>query len=319
MTGGLPPRTTVVEVGPRDGFQVESTFIPTELKVDVINQLSASGLRKIEATSFVNPRVIPQMRDAAEVMARITRVPGVVYTALVPNLRGALTAMDAGVDAVRLVICVTETYNQRNVGMSVAESVAALERIHQAAEGRGVPVEVVVALAFGCPLEGEVREPAVVALAERVAQLGVLRIAVADSVGFAHPGQVASLLHRLRTALPAVRWAIHLHDTRGMGIANTLAALGAGVDEVDAALGGLGGCPVVPGATGNVATEDLVHMLDELGVATGVNVEQVMAASRLLQQFLLRSLPSRVLQVGTRAAAWRRAPHSPLVTEHLQP
>ena len=307
MTTPVRPRVTVVEVGPRDGFQMEATFIPTALKVEVIDAVTESGVSKIEATSFVSPKAIPQMRDAAEVMARIRRRPGVVYSALVPNLRGAHAAIDAGVDVVRLVVCATETYNLRNVGMSVEASLQALEAIVRMASDANRPTEVAIALAFGCPLEGEVPESRVVALAQRIASLGVGLIAIADSVGFANPIQVTSVFTRLHAVLPAVTWTVHLHDTRGMGLANALAAHNAGIAEFDAAIGGLGGCPVVPGATGNIASEDVAHMFEEIGVDTGVDLDTLMRASRMMQSFLGRPLPSRVLKAGTRAAAWRQA------------
>lgn len=301
-------RVTVVEVGPRDGFQMEGTFIPTDLKVATIDALTAAGLPKIEATSFVNPKVIPQMADASEVMARIGRRPSTAYIALVPNARGAERAIAARVDAVKQVICVTETYNRRNVGMSVDESVDNLRGILSVAGA--TPVEVVIALAFGCPLEGRVPEDAVVRLAARVIDLGVRDVSVADSVGLAHPLQVAHLMARLAREFSAVSWSLHLHDTRGLGLANVLAALDEGVTTFDASIGGLGGCPVVPGATGNIATEDLVHMLEAMGHATGIDIEGVMAATRPVQAFLGRTLPSRVLAAGTTARAFAAAGHA---------
>jgi hydroxymethylglutaryl-CoA lyase len=295
----------VVEVGPRDGFQMERTFIPTDLKVATIDGIAAAGVRKIEATSFVNPKVIPQMADATEVMARITRVPGVVYTALVPNVRGAEQAVASRVDAVRQVICVTETYNRRNVGMSVEQSVENLKSICAVA-GR-TPVELVIALAFGCPLEGAVEEDAVVRLAGRAVDLGIREISVADSVGLAHPVHVDRMMRRLQREFAGIRWSLHLHDTRGLGLANVLAGLDEGVTTFDASIGGLGGCPVVPGATGNIATEDLVNMLDSMGRPTGIDLAALMTATRGVQAFLGRPLPSRVLAAGTTAAAFARA------------
>jgi hydroxymethylglutaryl-CoA lyase len=241
-------------------------------------------------------------------MARIGRRPSTAYIALVPNARGAERAIAARVDAVKQVICVTETYNRRNVGMSVDESVDNLRGILSVAGA--TPVEVVIALAFGCPLEGRVPEDAVVRLAARVIDLGVRDVSVADSVGLAHPLQVAHLMARLAREFSAVSWSLHLHDTRGLGLANVLAALDEGVTTFDASIGGLGGCPVVPGATGNIATEDLVHMLEAMGHATGIDIEGVMAATRPVQAFLGRTLPSRVLAAGTTARAFAAAGHA---------
>jgi hydroxymethylglutaryl-CoA lyase len=305
----LPPSVKVVEVGPRDGFQMESVFIPTDLKVRTIERVVEAGVQKLEAVSFVSPKVVPQMRDAAEVMARLTRRPGVTYVALVLNLRGAERALAAGADALKLVICASETYNRRNAGMSIAASLETLREI-RAASGT-VPVEVVIALAFGCPLEGPVPEEAVVRLAGKVVELGVRDVSVADSVGLAHPGQVGALMRRLQREWPEVGWSLHLHDTRGLGLANVLAGLEEGVSTFDASIGGLGGCPVVPGATGNIATEDLVHMLDLMGIETGIDVERLMEATRAVQDFLGRPLPSRVLAAGTTAAAFERARSRP--------
>jgi hydroxymethylglutaryl-CoA lyase len=303
---GLPRKVNVVEVGPRDGFQMESTFIPTELKVRIINKISDSGVRKIEASSFVNPSVIPQMGDAGEVFARIKRRLGVIYTALVPNQTGAIHALGAQVDAMRVVICASESYNQRNVRMTILESLMACEAILGVASSAGRPAEAIIALAFGCPLEGEIPPEKVVGLVRRLVKSGYSEISIADSVGLANPLQVRTLMARLREGFPEVHFSLHLHDTRGMGLANALAALEVGIDTFDSSIGGLGGCPVVSGGTGNISTEDLVHMLDEMGIETGVDVEGVMEASRLAQDFLQRQLPSCVLAAGTRKQLYRR-------------
>ena len=214
----LPPRVHVVEVGPRDGFQMETAFLPTELKVELIDLLSRSGLHKIEATSFVHPKVIPQMRDAAEVLARIERRPGVLYTVLVPNLKGLRRAREAGADVARLVVCATDTYNLRNVGLSVDASLEVCREMH--AEAGEVAIEAVIGAAFGCPLEGHVPEERVVELAHRFVTLGIRELGIADSSGLAHPRQVACLMGRLKRELPGVELSLHLHDTRGLGLAN---------------------------------------------------------------------------------------------------
>lgn len=296
----FPARVTIVEVGPRDGFQMETAFIPTELKTRVIDAVAVAGVRKIEATSFVNPKVIPQMADSAEVMARVRRPPGVGFAALIPNLKGAQRAIEARCDGVRLVVCSTETYNRRNVGMSVAQSLTAVDDILALTRAAGVGFEAIIALAFGCPFEGHVPEDVPVHLAQTLFEKGVTEIGIADSIGTGNPVQVRRMMARLRGELPGAHFSMHIHDTRGLGLANVLAALEAGVDTFDASIGGLGGCPIMTGGTGNIATEDLVNMCEEMGIRTGVDVEGVMAASRLMQDFLGRPLASAVLRSGTR-------------------
>ncbi len=296
----LPRKVRIVEVGPRDGFQMEGRFIPTELKVETIDRLAAAGMREIEAVSFVHPRVIPQMADAAEVMAGIERRPGVRYLALVPNLEGAERALAAGADGLRLVVCVTETYNRNNVGLSVAESVELFGEIVRLAEPAGVPASAVLAVAFGCPFEGEVSEDLVLDLARQFLDRGSAELGIADSAGLAHPLQVRRLLERIHDAFPTVRKWLHLHDTRGFAVANAVAAMEVGVDTFDASLGGLGGCPIMKGASGNVATEELVYLCREMGIDTGVDLDGVRGASRSIETFLERRLPSRVLAAGTR-------------------
>lgn len=294
-----PDRVTIVEVGPRDGFQVEKAFVPTELKVEVIDALARAGLPKIETSSFVSPKVVPQMADAAEVFAAIERRPGTRYTALVPNLKGAERALAAGADGVRLVVTTTETYNRRNVGMSVDESLEVCRQILERLADEPMTVEAVVALAFGCPFEGPVTADRVAELAHRFADMGVLELSIADSVGLGNPAQVAATMARLRSELPDIALSLHLHDTRGLGLANAAAALQVGVDTFDASIGGLGGCPVLSDGAGNIATEDLANMCEEMGIATGVDIAAVQAVSRRMQDFLGRRLPSRVLHAGT--------------------
>ncbi len=302
-----PQSVTIVEVGPRDGFQMEKAFIPTDLKIRVIDLLSDAGLRAIEATSFVSPKVIPQMADAAEVMTRIARRPGAVYKALVPNLKGAERALEAKADALELVIVASESYNRKNVGMSVDQSIAACAEIAKTATAWSTPLEVVIGTSFGCPIEGPVPEAQVERIARAVAALGVARLSLADSIGSGNPAQVTRLVARIRNALPAMPLSLHLHNTRGLGLANALAGFQAGIDTFDAGLGGLGGCPVFPGATGNVATEDMVNLFEEMGVSTGVDLLKVREASRLVQQFLDRPLPSYILRVGTASELYAKA------------
>ncbi|MEM7583480.1 MAG: hydroxymethylglutaryl-CoA lyase [Acidobacteriota bacterium] len=231
---------------------------------------------------------------------RITRRPGVRYLALVPNLKGAERALAAGVDGLRLVVCVTETYNSNNVGLSVDESIALFGEIVRLAEGAKVPASAVMAVAFGCPFEGEVPEQRVLELARRFVDLGSAELGVADSAGLANPRQVRRLLGRIDDAVPEVAKWLHLHDTRGLGLANAVAAMEAGVTTFDTSLGGLGGCPIMQGATGNIATEDVAYLCREMGIETGIDLDGVRDASRGIEAFLERQLPSRVLQAGTR-------------------
>ncbi|MEM9407649.1 MAG: hydroxymethylglutaryl-CoA lyase [Acidobacteriota bacterium] len=299
LPSALPDSVSVIEVGPRDGFQMEELFIPTELKVEAIERLADAGLRAVEAVSFAHPRVIPQMRDAGEVLERVNRRSDVEYTALVPNLRGAERALAAGVDGLHFVVCASETYNQRNVGMSVDESVADLVRIARTVDGK-VPLAVTMAVTFGCPFEGQLPEDVLVELAARLVDAGADHLGLADTAGLGDPMLVRRVVSQVQQRLPATPLRMHLHDTRGLGIANALTAMELGVGTFDTALGGLGGCPVMKGASGNVSTEDFVNLCDEMGLETGVDVAGVAAVSRLLQSFLGRELPSKVLRSGTR-------------------
>lgn len=295
----LPKRVRIIDVGPRDGLQMESRFVPTDLKVELIDGLAASGLREIEATSFVHPRVIPQMADAAEVMRRIRRDGAVRWSVLVPNLKGAERALEAGVDELRLVVCATESYNQRNVGLTIHESAELFARIAEFAASRDVDASVVFGVALGCPIEGDVPIGFVVELVARFVGLGASAIGIADSYGLANPVQVKAAVEEIHTALDGRRLWLHLHDTRGMGLANALAAMEVGVDSFDTAFGGLGGTPIMKGASGNIATEDLAYMCSEMGIETGVDMDRLRAVSRRMEEFLGRTLPSHVLMAGT--------------------
>jgi hydroxymethylglutaryl-CoA lyase len=294
-----PKQVNIVDVGPRDGFQSENRFIPTDLKIDIINSIARAGVRKIEATSFVSPKAVPQLADAAEVMAGIERPPGTLYTALVGNLKGAERAIEANADGVRLVVTSTETYNRRNVGMSVDESIEVCRQIIALADGAMESVEAIIGVAFGCPFEGPVPEERVVDLAHRFADMGIRELSVADSMGLGNPAQIGATMARLRSELNGVALSLHLHDTRGLGFANVLAGLDAGIDTFDSSIGGLGGCPVIKDAAGNIGTEDLANMCHEMGIHTGVDIEAIREASRMMQDFLGRQLPSRVLIAGT--------------------
>jgi hydroxymethylglutaryl-CoA lyase len=295
---GPGKRLFIQEVGPRDGFQIEARFVPTQDKIALIDVLSRCGLAKIEVTSFTSPKAIPALADAEEVMRGLRRQPGVVYTALVPNLRGAERAIAAGTDELNLVMSASETHNLLNLRMTREQSVARLLEVVALAKPAGVALNVSLSTSFGCPMEGDVLEAVVLGLAERFLERGVAGITLCDTTGMAHPAQVAALCRTFQGRFPEAVLTLHLHNTRGMGLANALAAVEAGVDRFDASLGGLGGCPYAPGATGNVCTEDLVHMLQVQGYSVGVDLARLLAAARTLPGLLGHDVPGQVLHAG---------------------
>ena len=294
----VPERVTICEVGTRDGFQIEPDFIPTEQKVEVVNRLSEAGVPRIEVTSFVHPRAIPQLRDAEAVMAAIRRRPGTRYAALVPNDKGAARAVDAGVDAIHTVLSASESHNLANVNMTIAESIAKLRAVAQIAARAGVPVQCGISTSFGCPFEGDVPVDRLEGVVARLVDLGARGIGLADTTGMANPRQVAIVLERLIPRFPGVEWTLHTHDTRAMAIPNILAAMQLGVTHFDASIGGLGGCPFAPGASGNVCTEDLVHCLHAMDVATGIDLDRLVAVSRRVEQIVGRALPGQIVKAG---------------------
>jgi hydroxymethylglutaryl-CoA lyase len=296
----LPARALVTDVGPRDGLQSEPAFIPTERKVAIVDALSAAGVGRIEVTSFVSPREVPQMSDAEAVLAQIARVPGVRYSALVPNVRGAERALAARADELNVVTSSTETMNQRNLRLSIADSIAACREIVRLAEPAGVSVAGVVSTSFGCPYEGAVTVAPVLTVVERLVDVGVREVSLADTIGVANPRQVEALVGAVRARWPALPLGLHFHDTRGLGLANALAGLQAGVARFDASVAGVGACPFAPGATGNVCTEDLVYLLDELGIPTGVDLGRLIVAARLMRDTVGHDVPSRMLRAGPR-------------------
>jgi len=293
-----PERVTICEVGPRDGFQIEPEWIPTELKVDAIDRLSDAGLPRIEVTSFVHPKVVPQMRDAEEVMARIRRRPGTVYAALVPNDKGAVRAADAGVDQIHTVVSASESHNLANVNMTIAESLVKLEAVMRVAERAKLAVVSAISTSFGCPFEGDVPLARLERVVAALVDMGVRAISLADTTGMANPRQVGRVLEHLRPRFPGIEWILHTHDTRAMAIPNILAAMECGVTRFDSSIGGLGGCPFAPGASGNVCTEDLVHCLHAMGIETGVDLDRLIAAARRVQEIVGRALPGQVLKAG---------------------
>jgi hydroxymethylglutaryl-CoA lyase len=289
----------IYEVGPRDGLQAEATVVPIEEKLRFVSLLADAGLREIEATSFVSPRAIPQLADADELMRRLDRRPGVRYPVLVPNERGMARALEVGVEAICLFTAATESYAQHNINMSIAASLEAFAPIAATARQRGMWIRAYVSTAFGCPYEGEVDERVVVDLAQRLAQLGVDELAISDTVGAAGPADVRRVLGAVvASGIGAERLACHFHDTRGTALANVMAALDLGVRRFDASTGGTGGSPYAPGAAGNLATEDLVYLLDRQGIDHGVHLEGVLEAARFISQQLHRPLGSKVGRAG---------------------
>ncbi len=294
----LPPGIEICEVGTRDGFQIEPDWIPTELKVEVVNRLAATGIPKIEVTSFVSPKAIPALRDAEQVMAQITRRPGTVYAALVPNDKGAVRAVDAGVDVIHTVLSASESHNLANVNMTIAESLAKLRAVMDVAQRAGKPVYSGISCTFGCPFETDVPLPQLERVVGALVEMGAQGIGLADTTGMANPVQVQRVLERLIPRFPGTEWTLHTHDTRAMAIPNILAALEMGVTHIDASIGGLGGCPFAPGASGNVCTEDLVHCLHAMGVETGVDLDALIETSRRVQEIVGRALPGQIVKAG---------------------
>ncbi|MBI2152840.1 MAG: hydroxymethylglutaryl-CoA lyase [Candidatus Rokubacteria bacterium] len=294
----LPRRVTITEVGTRDGFQIEPDFIPTDLKVEVVNRLSATGMPRIEVTSFVSPKAVPQLKDAEEVMARITRRPGATYAALVPNDKGASRAVEAGVDEIHTVVSASESHNLANVNMTIAESLQKLSAVAEVCRRAGKPVVAGISTSFGCPFEGEVPLQNLESVVARLVDLGAKGIALADTTGMANPGQVARTLEYLMPKFPGIEWTLHTHDTRAMAIPNILAAMECGVTRFDASIGGLGGCPFAPGASGNVCTEDLVHCLHAMGIETGINLDALIDTSKRVQEIVGRPLPGQIIKAG---------------------
>ena len=294
----LPERVTICEVGTRDGFQIEPDFIATDVKVEVVDLLSAAGLPRIEVTSFVHPKAVPQLRDAETVMARITRRPGTRYAALVPNDKGAVRAVDAGVDAIHTVLSASESHNLANVNMTIAESVEKLRAVMQVARRANVHVGCGISTSFGCPFEGDVPLTQLESVVRRLVDIGARAIGLADTTGMANPRQVSRVLEHLMPRFAGVEWTLHTHDTRAMAIPNILAAMECGVTNFDASIGGLGGCPFAPGASGNVCTEDLVHCLHAMGVQTGIDLDRLLGVSRRVQEIVGRVLPGQIVKAG---------------------
>jgi hydroxymethylglutaryl-CoA lyase len=290
----FPQRVVITEVGPRDGLQNESRIMPLDQKIELVNRLSRTGLKRIEAASFVSPQAIPQMANASEVMAGIDRVPGVTCIGLVPNERGARDAIDAAVDEISVVVSASESHNRSNVNRSVDESLEAVTAIAALCRDAGIPWTGYVSTAFGCPYEGAVDGGAVIRVARRYAEAGAYAVALGDTIGAGNPKQVYELVSRLVAEVPGPQVRLHFHDTYGRALANTVAAMQAGAAQFDGSVGGLGGCPYAPGASGNVATEDMVSMLQAMGVETGVDLSALLAVTGYVQEMIGRPLDGRV-------------------------
>jgi hydroxymethylglutaryl-CoA lyase len=294
----MPKSVQIVEVGPRDGLQNEPTVVPTATKVEFIRRALATGIRRIEVASFVNPKRVPQMADAEDILKALGLPDGRWYIGLVLNRRGFERAAAAGCNEIGMAVFASDTFNLRNQGATTAESLAAWSDIAAAAHAAGIRAQVTLSAAFGCPFEGEVPVARVVALAERVAEAEPFEIALADTIGVGVPSQVTELIGRVRDRLPGVPLRGHFHNTRNTGIANAYAAVEAGVAALDASIGGVGGCPFAPAATGNIPTEDLLYMLTRMGVATGVDLDALIATGRWLQDQLGHAVPGMLVKAG---------------------
>ncbi len=298
----LPTHVQVTEVGPRDGLQNEPVRLPTGDKTRLVRALVAAGIRQFELTSFVSPRAVPALADAAELVSALRDTPDVHFSALVPNLHGAERALAAGVDSVVLFVSASATHNAKNVNCRIEASLAAFEQIARRLEGSGIEVRGAIATAFGCPFEGEVDVRVVGRIARHFADLGATRLSLGDTTGMATPPLVTERVRHLREVAPSLSPTLHFHNTRGIGLANVMQGLWLGVDRYESAIGGLGGCPFAPGASGNIASEDLVYLLSEMGIETGIDLERMIEAAQLATRLMGRPLPAQVSKAGPRLA-----------------
>lgn len=294
----LPDRVRVCEVGPRDGLQNEDTILETEAKLRLIDALAATGLRQIEVGAFVRPQNVPQMANTDEVFARLVRWPGVTYSAIAPNVVGARRAIAAGADAVQVFLSASESHNRSNVNMSIEQSLAAVADMAGLVHAANRRFDAVLSVAFGCPYEGDVPVARVLDLCGRLLDLGAEQLTLGDTTGMAHPMLVQRIVLAFQERFPRQPLRLHLHSARGAGLANILAALQLGIDEFDSSIGGIGGCPFAPGAPGNLCTEDLVHMLHEMGIATGLDLFALMECARMLEQMLGHVVPGQTIKAG---------------------
>ena len=293
-----PASVRIREVGPRDGIQSEKADVATADKVKLIDSLSDTGLRFIEAISIVSPKAIPQMADARAVWAGIQKRDGVFFSALVPNRKGAEIATELGVDGIQVFVAASDGYNLKNVGKTTDDSLADVEAVVEVATAAGIPVEGTISTAFGCPYEGDVAPARVAEISTRMNELGIDAISYGDTTGMGTPRRVTEVVEAIKTVLPDLDVNMHFHDTRGTGLANVVTALGLGIDYFDASIGGMGGSPFAEGATGNIATEDLVHMVEDMGIQTGIDLAKLLEAGRIAQSFIQGDLPSKLLRAG---------------------
>ena len=301
MADARPRRVRIVEVGPRDGLQNEAAPIPTDVKVRFVDLLSDAGFAWIEVSSFVHPKAVPRMADADEVFRAIRKRPGVRYVALVPNPRGLDRALAAGVEDLALFVAATESFSRANINRSIEQSLEDARSVIDRARPAGARVRAYISVAFGCPYEGRVSPAQVAPVASRLLELGVEEVVLGDTIGVATPSDVGRLMDTLLPLAPLDRWGMHFHDTRGMALANVMASLDVGLSHFDSSAGGLGGCPFAgPGAAGNVATEDLLYLLDGLGIEHGIDLERVLEASRFIVDAVGHPLTSKVYQAGGR-------------------
>ena len=304
----FPKSVSIVEVGPRDGLQNEAEFVPTEQKIKLIELLSETGLKRIEITSFVHPKAIPQLRDSEEVVKRIKQKEAVIYSTLVPNEKGLERALASGVKEIALFVSASETHNQKNVRMSIADSLKGFRNIAVKALANGIRMRGYVVTAFGCPYEGKIPPEKVEFIIDEYQALGVHEVALGDTTGMANPNQVGRLLKRIKPKLGKTNLALHFHDTRGLALGNILIALQEGVTIFDGSIGGLGGCPYAPGASGNVATEDLVNMLEEMGIETGIDLQKLLDCASYAREIIKKDLPGHLLKAGR--ICWEGLPSS---------
>lgn len=294
----LPKKVNIYEVGPRDGFQNESKFIETEKKIDIINRVVDSGIRQIEIGSFVHPKAVPQMKDTETVIKKIKRKEGATLRALVPNLKGTERAINAGVDKIKLMFSATESHNISNANKSRDESFIEFEKCVVLAKEHNIPVAGGMAVAFGCPFEGDVPINELKILTKKWLSIGVSELVLADTTGMANPLQVYSLCSELRKTYPEVNWYLHLHNTRGLALANIVAAMQAGIVSFDSSFAGLGGCPYAPGASGNASSEDIVHMCEEMGIKTGIDLDKAIELAKLVKDLVGHETESYMLRAG---------------------
>jgi hydroxymethylglutaryl-CoA lyase len=294
----LPNRVSIREVGPRDGLQNEDVILSTAQKLQLLAALAATGLQQIEVGSFVRPQNVPQMADTAEVFAALERQPGVIYSAIAPNLVGAQRAVAAGADAIQVFLSASESHNRSNVNMGIEQSLAAVAAMAEVGRQAGIAFDAVLSVAFGCPFEGHVPIPHILDLCERLLKLGAGQLTLGDTTGMAHPLLVQEVVLAFQQRFPRQQLRLHLHSARGAGLANILAALQVGITEFDSSIGGIGGCPFAPGAPGNLCTEDLTHMLHEMGIATGLDLPGLMETARLLEHMLGHEVPGQTIKAG---------------------